>query len=312
VLGGLTVSVLCCGLPLAVEIMYRLPPVERQVPLPGTVVVRSQTASLAADGQGGVDVWDLGDRQLKELGPDGESASLGLGSGYARDVVRSGDAIYVVMAEPHRVVAVRAGSSGLRPLWEADLPSAGFGLALSQDQVFVTLPEADAVAVLSAIDGTAIGQVASGAGPLAIVAAPSGAILVANVTDGTVARIDPLTLDVVSRIDVPGATALAVGGDSLIVTSVLGETLSVFDDEGLGAKRTATVSRPSGPVAVVGDVVVVATYESIPRLIFLDRDTLSSRGSVELPSQVVDFAVSDGRLVCSVPEAGAVISVQPA
>jgi hypothetical protein len=112
---------------------------------------------------------------------------------------------------------------------EFDVPSEPLDVLVIDDEIWVTLPALNQIAIIDSDAGTILEQLDVGGRPLMLVEA-FGSVWVTNGDDGTVSRIDPLTrAEIQPPIEVGrGPLALAAGDDRVFVANYSGSSVSVI------------------------------------------------------------------------------------
>jgi YVTN family beta-propeller protein len=111
--------------------------------------------------------------------------------------------VYITLQGVRRVMAIDLAER--RPVWTAEVGPEPAGIIWHNGKLLVGVMGADYVSVMNPVDGAVERRIRVGRGAHTVFAAPDGkAIYVTSRVESGISVLDPNTLDVIRRIEVPG------------------------------------------------------------------------------------------------------------
>jgi hypothetical protein len=275
---------------------------------PGRELATGAVGSIAATGSEVIFV-DQDKRTLEQVWLDGRRETVYQFSAFPMRLLVDGARTYVTTRNPTAVVALeRRHTKDYRLVWSAPVTDIPSGLARSGKRVFVTVPGKNVVVVLNTANGRQEAALPVGRGPWTVVE-HRGKVVVGTVTDGQLVVLDPETLEASNRQAVGAPESLYTDKGDLLVCSIQDSSVTVIGDATDSPTLRIAVDRPSGPLAVTEDWIVVATYGKTPRLLIYSRQTGAIKMQYRLPTQALGVTIVSRKVVYSLPDEGVLAAV---
>jgi YVTN family beta-propeller protein len=270
----------------------------------GQVLLSGATRELVEDEVDGVAVRELGSYRLKDIDRPERLFQLDIDGLRSEFPPLKAEQV----AEPRPVRRRAILLSALAGVIAAAVAIPIFAFGQNGGGTSIDAAAANSVGFVDAKSNRLVADVSVGLVPADVVAG-EGALWVANVSDGTVDRIDPATRTVRQTIPVgSGPSAITAGNGAIWVANSLSGTVSRIDPVTNTVRQTIPVGNGPGGIAyAAGSIWVANTGDGTITLI--DADSGKPRKTV--PVTASSLAVGAGSLWASSRTAGRVTRVDP-